>query len=308
MVRAIQAFLGFARDEGAGTRTAFRLVKSADLVAVHQARKLAERVKAKETLAAEGYGARNDFLQLKQDLVDRQQQLETAKHKLVETRAGLENVRQRLAQTTAQLRAEALTQLADAEQKAASLGQELTKAQDRDRLYTLTAPVAGVVQQLAVHAPGAVVSQAQPVLMIVPEGEGLAVEAALPNKDVGFVRPGQLAEIKIESFPFTRYGTIPATVTVVSSDSMQNSDADPTRKTAASQDPAANTGQSKDTLGALYAVRLRLNRDTLRVDGQDVALGPGMAVTAEIKTGRRTVISYLLDPVLRYRDESFRER
>ncbi|WP_158240638.1 HlyD family type I secretion periplasmic adaptor subunit [Telmatospirillum siberiense] len=267
---------------------------------------LEERVRAKETLAAEGYGARNDFLQLKQELVDRRQQLETAREKLAETRAGLANVHQRMAQNEAQFRAEALAQLAEADQKAASLAQELAKAQDRDRQFRLTAPVDGVVQQLSVHAPGAVVSPGQPVVMIVPDAEGIAVEAALPNKDIGFVRPGQLAEIKIESFPFTRYGTVPGTVAVVSSDSV-SPDADPTRKTAAAQDPAS-TGQSKEGLGATYAVRLRLDHDSIPADGKDVILTPGMAVTAEIKTGRRTVISYLLDPVLRYGDESFRER
>jgi hemolysin D len=267
---------------------------------------LEERVKAKETLAAEGYGARNDFLQLKQDLVDRRQQLETAREKSIETRAGLANVHQRMAQSEAQFQAEALTQLADAEQKADSLSQELAKAKDRDRQFQMTAPVDGVVQQLSVHAPGAVVGQAQPVLMIVPDNEGIAIEVALPNKDIGFVRPGQAAEIKVESFPFTRYGTVPAEVMVVSSDSV-SPDSDPMRKAAAAQDPAS-TGQSKESLGATYAVRLRLNRDVIRVDGKDVALAPGMAVTAEIKTGRRTVIRYLLDPLLRYGDESFRER
>ena len=136
---------------------------------------LAERTKAKEEMAAAGYGSRTDFLTLKQEWVDRKQQLETAKHHLAETRAGAEAIEQRLRQADEQFRAEALSQLAEAEQKAASLTQDLAKAEQRDRLYKLTAPVAGVVQQLAVHAVGAVVAQAQPVLMIVPEGEGIAI-------------------------------------------------------------------------------------------------------------------------------------
>jgi hemolysin D len=190
------------------------------------------------------------------------------------------------------------------------LSRDLAKAEDRGRLFKLTAPVDGVVQQLAVHAPGAVVSQAQPVLMIVPENEGIAVEAALPNKDAGFVRPGQAVEIKVESFPFTRYGTVPGTVQTVSGDAVQGPDSDPTQRRPGTFGAGSNssTGQTAEGQGAVYSVRIRPLADTIRVDGRDVALTPGMAVTAEIKTGKRRVIEYVLDPVMRYRDESLRER
>jgi len=227
--------------------------------------------------------------------------------KIIETRQGAEAIEQRLRQADEQFRAEALSQLAEAEQKAASLAQDLAKAEQRDRLYKLTAPVAGVVQQLAVHAVGAVVAQAQPVLMIVPEGEGIAIEAALQNKDAGFVLPGQAVEIKVESFPFTRYGTVPGEVLVVSSDTVQGPDSDPTQRRSNANDPAGG-GQSRDGQGAVYSVRIRPARDSIAGDGRAVALTPGMAVTAEIKTGRRRVIEYVLDPVMRYRAESFRER
>ncbi|MBF0561226.1 MAG: HlyD family type I secretion periplasmic adaptor subunit [Alphaproteobacteria bacterium] len=268
---------------------------------------LEERVGAKDALARKGFGTRNDYLALAQDLVDRQQQLITARHRLTETRAAIAAVGQRLAQAEAQFRADALTQQADAEQKAASLAQELAKAEQRDRLLRLTAPVAGVVQQLTVNAPGAVVAQGQPVLMIVPEGDGIAIEAALQNKDVGYVRPGQPVEIKVESFPFTRYGTVPGEVAVVSGDTVQTADSDPTRKPAAASDPAS-TGTSRDSLGPVYAVRIKPLRATLRVEGRDEPLTPGMAVTAEIKTGKRRLIEYILDPVMRYQAESLRER
>lgn len=88
---------------------------------------------------------------------------------------------------------------------------------------------------------------------------------------------------------------------------MQNSDADPTQRRASTSDPAS-TGQNRDSLGALYSVRIRPLKNSIMVDGAEEPLTPGMAVTAEIKTGRRTVISYILDPVMRYRAESFRER
>jgi hemolysin D len=162
--------------------------------------------------------------------------------------------------------------------------------------------VAGLVQQLAVHAKGAVVSQAQPVLMIVPEGEGIAIEAALPNKDAGFVRPGQEVEIKVEALPFTRYGTVPGVVQSMSGDAVHGPDSDPTQRRPSS------SSQTAEGQGSFYSVRIRPLVDHIMADGRAVALAPGMAVTAEIKTGKRRVIEYVLDPVLRYRNESLGER
>ncbi len=170
-----------------------------------------------------------------------------------------------------------------------------------------TCAVDGVAQQLAVNAPGAVVTPGQPVLMSVPADGGIAIEAALQNKDVGYVRPGQAVEIKIESFPFTRHGTVPGAVLVVSGDAMQTPDADPTRKPPAASDQTS-TGQTRESQGPVYSVRIRPLRTTIRVNGRDESLTPGMAVTAEIKTGKRRLIEYLLDPVMRYQAEIFRER
>ena len=280
----------------------------ADLVRLEQTVPLLEeQSRTKDEMARAGWQSRTDYLKAEQNAIDRRQELQGAIHKVAELKAALTNIDERARQSTAQFRAEAQTQLAEAEQKAASLAQERAKAADRLRLYTLVAPVAGMVQQLAVHAAGAVAAQGAPVLMIVPDGEGVAIEAALPNKDVGFVRVGQAVEIKVESFPFTRYGTVAGTVAVVSSDAMQTADADPTRKPAAAGDPAS-TGPSRDTMGALYSVRVKPLTAGIMVDGAEVALTPGMAVTAEIKTGRRRLIEYVLDPVLRYGAESFRER
>jgi hemolysin D len=268
-----------------------------------------ERARAKEEAAAGGYGSRDEALATRQEAIDRRQQMEAARHELRGAEAAVGTARQHLEQAEAQFRAEALSQLAEAEQKAASLHEEKTKAEQRSQRFALTAPADGIVQQLTVHAPGAVATQGQPVLMVVPDGEGIAVEAMLPNRDVGFVRPGQEAEIKIESFPFTRYGTIPGTVIIVSGDAVESDDATAAgRRAAAGGSSSAVPDKSSGESGPLYAVRIALGSDHIRTDGRDVALTPGMAVTVEIKTGRRRVISYVLDPVIRARDESFGER
>jgi hemolysin D len=264
---------------------------------------LEERSRMKGSLSEEGYVSRTEYLQVQQDYIDRKQELESAGHKLAQAYSAINSANEKLRQTEEQFRADSLSQLAEAEQRAASTAQDLVKARDRRLHYLLTAPVSGTVQQLAVHASGAVVSQAQPLLMIVPDNEGIAVEAALPNKDAGFVLPGQAVEIKVEAFPFTRYRTIAGEVQHISGDAMQGPDSDPTQRRQSS-----NTGQTADNQGAVYSVRIKPLADHIRADGRDVALTPGMAVTAEIKTGRRRVIEYVLDPVLRYRDESLTER
>jgi hemolysin D len=257
---------------------------------------LAEQARVKDQLSQEGWQSRTEFLKVQQEYIDRKQGLDAALQKRTQTEAGIAGASEKLHQVEEQFRSDNLSQQAEAEQKAASLRQELAKAEQRDRLMKLTAPVDGVVQQLSVNAPGAVVTPAAPVLMVVPENEGIAIEAMLQNKDAGFIQPGQAVEIKVESFPFTRYGTIPGVVQHVSGDAVQDSQ--------------GKTGgqQQGEPQGPTYSVRIQPQTDHIRADGRDVALTPGMAVTAEIKTGRRRVIAYLLDPVLRYRDESFRER
>ena len=185
----------------------------------------------------------------------------------------------------AETRRVTLDQLHEAEAKSTALDQELAKARDRDRDMRLVAPVAGTVQQLAVHTVGGVVTPAQPLLVVVPRENTLEVEAVLQNKDIGFVRVGQGAEVKIETFPFTKYGTIPGEIVAVSSDAIQD-----------------------EKLGLFYAARVRLARTSLDVEGRRVNLSPGMAVTVEVKTGVRRVVEYFLSPLLQHQQESLRER
>jgi len=192
---------------------------------------------------------------------------------------------QQQATLAAETRRQLLDQQSLASQKAASLEQELIKAEQRGRLMHLTAPVAGTVQQLAVNTVGGVVTPAQPLMVIVPKDNMLEVEAMLPNKDIGFVNPGQDAEVKVETFPFTKYGTLHGKITQVSSDAIQD-----------------------EKLGLIYSTRVKLSKDTLRVENKMVRLTPGMAVTVEVRTGTRRVIEYFLSPLMQVTSESLRER
>src|SRR5207249_5822869 len=110
--------------------------------------------------------------------------------------------------------------LAQAEQKSSSRAEELVKAQQHQDLQTLAAPVDGTVQQLAIHTVGGVVTPAQALLVVVPAESHLEIEAMVSNRDIGFVRPGQQAEIKVDTFQFTRYGLLHGTVLSVSQDAI----------------------------------------------------------------------------------------
>lgn len=186
-------------------------------------------------------------------------------------------------------RAETLRRLADRESQAQlqlrMAQQEQTKAAQRERLATLRAPVAGIVQQLAIHSVGGVVTEAQPLMVIVPDAAGLSVEANLDNRDIGFVEVGQSAQIKLETFPYTRYGTVAARVQRVTADAVVD-----------------------EKRGAVFPATLALAADALDVDGRVARLSPGMNVTVEIKTGRRRVIEYLLSPIQKTIEEGLRER
>ncbi len=162
---------------------------------------------------------------------------------------------------------------------------EVAKATVRSQLMTLTAPIDGTVQQLRVHTVGGVVPAAQALMVIVPQRPHIEAEAHVADKDIGFVRVGQRAAVKIDAFNFTHYGTIPARITWVSRDAMQ------TRHR-----------------GLVYAVRLLLSRPTIAVGGRNLPLTPGMAVQVGIKTGKRRVIRYFLSPLIRYQKDSLHER
>ena len=178
--------------------------------------------------------------------------------------------------------------------------------EQRTKLQLLTAPVAGVVQQLAVHTIGGVVTPAQTLAVIVPGDSGLEVEAMVTNRDIGFVHTGQEVEIKVDTFDFTRYGLLHGRVLSVSSDSIVR-DA-PTDKS--SDKPAGATASTSEPKGQelTYAARISLDRTQMQIEDKMVNLSPGMAVTAEIKTGSRRIITYLLSPLLKYKQESLRER
>jgi hemolysin D len=188
-------------------------------------------------------------------------------------------------ETEAAFRARHLEKRAEALRKIAGLEQQLTKEERRQADRVLRAPLDGVVFNLAVFTVGGVVTTKDVLMRIVPADSRLEIEATVLNRDIGFVRAGQPVEIKLEAFPFTRYGLVPGGVERVSNDAIPD-----------------------EKLGLIYRAVVRLDRSRILVGDRYVPLGPGMSAQVEIKTGERRIIEYFLAPFLRYYDEALRER
>lgn len=244
-----------------------------------------ERASNLEKLLEGRYVSRHEYLAREQERVEMERALAAQQARLQEAHSAIQGAREDLRVLEADNRQQTLDGLRQAREQIAQYGPEVTIAQQRDRLMQLRAPVDGTVQQLAVHTVGGVVTPAQVLLAVVPSEESLEVEATVLNKDIGFVRPGQRATVKIESFPYTRYGYLEGMVETVSHDAAQD-----------------------ESLGLVYPARVRLDEASLVIDGVRVALTPGMALSVEIKTGRRRVIDYLLSPLSKRRSEAFREQ
>jgi hemolysin D len=263
---------------------------------------LQERVDTRKYLADKGLGSKMTYLSEDQDLVGQQQDLAIQQSKMKEADAALATLKETHERTAAEFRRTTYDELAKAEQKAAGIAQDVIKAERRTNLQELTAPVDGVVQQLAVHTIGGVVTPAQPLAVIVPLDSRLEIEATLANDDIGFVHEGQDVEIKVHTFNFTRYGLLHGRVLSVSSDAISRDGGDGRPR---GQDAKEGDQQGQDLV---YVARISLDQRQMKAGERVVDLGPGMAVTAEVKTGSRRIIGYLLSPIARYEHDILRER
>jgi len=265
-----------------------------------------QRVDIRKTLMDKELGSKLTYFEILQLLVEQQEDLGVRKSHLREAEAAAAAIRETRGQAEAEYRRTLSDELAKAEQKASGLAQDLIKAEQKTKLQLLTSPVDGVVQQLAIHTVGGVVTPAQALLAVVPSDSRLEIEAMISNRDIGFVHAGQEAEIKIDTFSFTRYGLLRGTVLTVSQDAVirdRRQDRADDRALGTQNDTSEPKGQELN-----YSARISLDRTRMQIDDRVVDLSPGMAATVEIKTGSRTILSYLLSPLLRYRQEALHER
>lgn len=238
-----------------------------------------------QALTTQGFMSGHANQDRTRERIELERDLATQQARYQEAQAALREAEQTRSAYLAETRRTLSERQAQADLKRHQTRQELTKATQREQLATLTAPVSGTVQQLALHTEGGVVTEAQALMVIVPDAASVSAEVTLENKDIGFVAPGQEVAIKLETFPFTRYGTVKASVDKVTQDAVND-----------------------EKRGAIFPATLKLDQTSIDIDGKPIKLAPGMNITAEIKTGQRRVIEYLLSPIQRAGSESLRER
>lgn len=267
-------------------RAGDRAMVAADITRIEQQLPLAEQqLQAFRGLEQRGFAPRLRVAEVEERTIGMRQDLIIRRAELGRARAAEAAAGQSVASIDAQFRREALDAFNEADATARLRQEELTIAEDRNRRTVLTAPATGIVQQLQIHTVGAVLRPADPLMVIVPDGSTLVVDAMVLNRDVGFVREGQEVRVKLEAFPFTRYGVVQGRLTFLSRDAIQDED-----------------------LGLVFPARVELSQFSINVGGRATPLSAGLAATAEIRTGRRRIIEFLLSPLQRRVEEAGRER
>lgn len=274
---------------------------------------LAEIAGMRTELLHEQVGSKLDWLTAQEQLAATGPDVVLAQAQEDAAIADVASLQQQRAVTAAQYSNSVLGDLRQATQKIDESAQDLVKADDQLALTVLRAPISGTVQQLAVHTVGGVVTPAESLLTVVPDNQRLMVEASIKNQDIGFVYVGQTARVKIGAFDFTRFGTIDGTVMSISRDVVDQSPYQPPQDDgydsgAQPQSPADSATKNPAQPEPQYLAHIALSRTAIETDQGTALLKPGMAVTADIKTGRRSVLSYLLTPITQVTSDSMHER
>lgn len=244
-----------------------------------------EQRKRTEELAKDGtvslFEAQNYLrqeIEMKQDYEAQEAEVARNRHTVAETEMELRRAE-------SEWYSEISARIVDDRKQLQAVEEELIKAEEKNRLSRILAPIDGVVQQLEIHTIGAILTPAQPLMLIVPEGEGIEYEVWVENRDIGFVRAGQPASIKVETFGFQKYGTLEGVVKSVATEAKED-----------------------EKRGLIYQAFLESSRDYYVVGDKKAPLMPGMAVTGEIKIRRKRIIEFFLDTFKTYVSEGFRER
>ena len=268
------------------------------------------RVATRQEAIDKQVGTKINLYDAKEELEKSQSQLASDEGQLIETDAALKELQSEKAKAVSQFIADNQNKLADASRKADEAREALAKAAAREAHTRLYAPINGVVQQSAVTTIGQVVTTGQQLAAITPNGGKLQVEVLVANLDIGFVKLGQPAVIKVDAFPFTRFGVLNGKVVKIASGAIPEEEA---KRALANAAAAANPAQTPSTVPGqaesfVFPVTVALDETTMTIDNSVIPLTPGMTVTVEIKTDSRRVIDYLLSPLAKIASEAARER
>jgi hemolysin D len=242
---------------------------------------LKEQEIAYRNLYKHEYISKMDLLNKQMEFHSAEQELEAQKRIVKQAKDSLEEAKRNLDVLKKEREKGILSDIVDREKSISAIEGEVVKAKKRYDLERLCSPVAGTVHGLASYTVGGVVTPAQPIVTVVPEGTSLIVEAMALNKDIGFLKIGQEAEVKFDTFPFQKYGTIKGKVVFISPDAFED-----------------------EKLGSVYKMKVELEKPSINVDGNGIPVSPGMAVTVEVKTNKRRIIEFFLSPIVKYAKES----
>lgn len=291
------------QKEAEQKRLADMLVTQKTLIDVLQ-----QRVDMRTSLVKSGAGPVANLIDAQETLGYHATNYATTKGQLGESYASVEVLKRDRTKTIDNFIADNRQKLADAERQAADYEQKVAKARAHISHLVMRSPIAGTVTAATVTTPGQVVTVGEEVMRIVPADAALEIEAYLENKDIGFVKLGQEAQVKIESFPFTRYGSLSAKVTRISKDAIPEQDAQQIEGDPAKSSKSTGFAGAQRTQNLVFPVTLVPEGHAMEVEGASVPLSPGMAVTVEIRTGSRRILEYVFSPLVETASKALKER
>ena len=271
---------------------------------------LSDRVKTRQDAITLKVGTKINLYDAKEELEKSQSQLASDQGQLIETEAALNELRSEKFKAISQFIADNQNKIVDAARKAEDAKQSFAKADAKLGRTRLVAPIDGVAQQLTITTIGQVVTTGQQLLVIAPSQGPLQVEVLVANLDIGFVKLGQDAVIKVDAFPFTRFGALTGKVSRIAQQAVNETEA---KRALANVTSPTNTlppqtsapGQPESFV---FPVTIELTQTSMKIAETDMPLNPGMTVIAEIKTDSRRVIDYLISPLAKVGSEAMRER
>ena len=228
------------------------------------------------------------LLEQQKETIEYAKNAQASMDEMTSIQAEIAEAEQNLANVDASYRKDIMTSLVEAKKEYYSLTESIKKAEEDSRLATIVAPTSGRVYNLSVHTVGGIVTDAQPLLQIVPDDVRLQFEVYADNKDIGFIKVGQEAEVKVRTFNFQKFGMVQAEVEEISADAVDNP-----------QDVAKHDK---------FKLLLRPVVNDMNINGEQANLTVGMGVTAEIKIKEKRIVDFFLDPFRKYTHEALRER
>ncbi|WP_349573308.1 HlyD family type I secretion periplasmic adaptor subunit [Azotobacter salinestris] len=246
---------------------------------------LRQEINMSEPLVASGAISQVEVLRLKRAEVESRGQLDATTLAIPRAEAAIKEIESKIGETRGRFRSEALTQLNEARTELAKLTSTGKALEDRVRRTLVTSPVRGVVKQLLVNTIGGVIQPGSDILEVVPLDDTLLVETRVRPQDIAFLHPGQEAMVKFTAYDYTIYGGLKARLEHISADSITDEEGN-----------------------SFYLIHLRTEKSHLGSDDDPLLIIPGMVASVDIITGQKSVLSYLLKPILRARAEALRER